>query len=183
MAVSRGRVRPEIHLRFAGQVIPLAPGQSAMGTWGQHHCCAWAAGSTDHSTAGFGDGLINAHCGDEQINTHRAACPCHCTHFCTAACLRTDGLCPASAPAHAPSCNPSRDCTPMTDFCHKCLKKLFSPDSRTVMCASLFYLFFSPLSIYSFHVCERVGGFSLNAILHIADCPLRPDSLFYSSFS
>lgn len=181
--MSRGRVCPEIHLRFAGQVIPLALGQSAMGTWGQQHCCAWAAGSTDHSTAGFGDGLINAHCGDEQINTHRAACPCHCTHFCTAACLRTDGLCPASAPAHAPSCNPSRDCTPMTDFCHKCLKKLFSPDSRTVMCASLFYLFFSPLSIYSFHVCERVGGFSLNAILHIADCPLRPDSLFYSSFS
>lgn len=45
---------------------------------------------------------------------------------------------------------------------------------------SLFFFFFS---IYSFHVCERIGGFSLNAILHIADCPLHPDSLFYSSFS
>lgn len=103
LAVSRGRVRPEIHLRFVGRVIPLAPGQPATGTWLQHHRRAWAAGSTDRSTAGFGDGLINAHCGDELINAHQAACPCHCTHFCTAACLWMDGLCPASAPA--PSCN------------------------------------------------------------------------------
>lgn len=105
LAVSRGRVCPEIHLRFAGRVIPLAPGQSATGAWVQHHRRAWAAGSTHCSTAGLGDGLINGHRGDGLINAHRAACPCRCTHFCTAACLQTDGLYPASAPAHASSCN------------------------------------------------------------------------------